>query len=41
MTKKPKAKTKKQKPGPREERLVITDPQAAINKLLQPKPIKG
>jgi len=36
------AKTKKSpksKPGPREERLVITDPQAAINSLLK-KPTK-
>jgi hypothetical protein len=36
MAKKPKAKTKK--PGPQGERLVIADPQAAIDSLLKPKP---
>jgi hypothetical protein len=41
MAKKPKAKTKRQKPGPQEERLVIADPQAAIDRLLKPKPKKG
>jgi hypothetical protein len=41
MAKKTKAKKKKSKPGPREERLVIRDPQAAIDKLLKPKPKKG
>jgi len=39
MTKKPKPKRKKTKPGPEEERLVITgDPQAALTKLLKKKP---
>jgi len=39
MTKKPKSKRKKDKPGPKEERLVITgDPQAALGKLLKQKP---
>ena len=38
MTKKPKSKPKKSKPGPREERLVISDPQAAIDALLRKKP---
>jgi hypothetical protein len=40
MAKKPKSKvTKKDKPGPREERLIITgDPQHAIDKLLKKKP---
>jgi hypothetical protein len=37
MVEKPKGKTRKQKPGPREERLVIADPQAAINWLLKPE----
>jgi len=39
MPKKPKPK-RKQKPGPKEERLVIADPQAAIDALLKkpPKP---
>jgi hypothetical protein len=42
MPKKTKAKTtKKRKRGPREERLVISDPQAAIDRLLKPKPKKG
>jgi hypothetical protein len=39
MPKKPKPKRKKSKPGPEEERLIITgDPQAAIDKLLRKKP---
>jgi hypothetical protein len=41
MTKRPKSRktVKRRKPGPREERLVITgDPQAALDKLLK-KPI--
>ena len=29
------------KRGPKEERLVITDPQKALDKLLRPKPPKG
>jgi hypothetical protein len=42
MAKKTKPKRKKDKPGPQEERLVITgDPQAAINKLLKKKPEQG
>jgi hypothetical protein len=42
MSKKPKAKRQKDKPGPQEERLVIKgDPQAAITKLLSVKPKKG
>jgi len=36
MPKKPKTKRKKSKPGPNEERLVISgDPQKAIDKLLR------
>ena len=36
MTDKPKKKrTKKAKPGPKEERLVISDPQRAIDALLK------
>ena len=39
MAEKPKKKRKKKdKPGPKEERLVITDPQRAINALLNKKP---
>jgi len=39
MPKKPKAKRKKSKPGPQEERLIIHgDPQVAIDKLLKKKP---
>jgi hypothetical protein len=39
MPKKPKTKRKKDKPGPAEERLVITgDPQRAIDTLLKKKP---
>jgi hypothetical protein len=37
MTKKPKRK-RKSKPGPQEERLVISDPQQAIDALLKKKP---
>jgi hypothetical protein len=39
MPKKPKSKRKKSKPGPIEERLIITgNPQIAIDKLLKKKP---
>jgi len=38
MPNKPKSKPKKSKPGPREERLVISDPRAAIDALLKKKP---
>jgi len=39
MAKKPKPRPKKGKPGPHEERLVITgDPREAIDKLLKKKP---
>ena len=38
MTKKPKPKRKKGKPGPKEERLVIADPQRAIDALLRKTP---
>jgi hypothetical protein len=40
MPKKPKSKRKKSKRGPKEERLIIADPQAAIDALLKkpPKP---
>jgi len=42
MAQKPRSKkTPKRKRGPREERLVITDAQAALDKLLRPKPPKG
>jgi hypothetical protein len=37
MPKKPKTKSPKGKRGPKEERLVISDPQAALTKLLRPK----
>jgi hypothetical protein len=37
MTKK---KTPKRKRGPKEERLVIPDPQKALDSLLKPKPMK-
>lgn len=42
MSKKPKKKRPKGKPGPQEERLVIADPQAAIDALLKkpPKPTR-
>jgi hypothetical protein len=41
MAKKPKPKRKKSKPGPQEERLVITgDPQEAIDKLLKKQPTR-
>jgi hypothetical protein len=41
-TLKRKRKRTKSKPGPREERLVITgDPQRAIDALLKKKPTKG
>jgi len=39
MSKKPKPKRKKSKPGPVEERLIITgDPQVAIDRLLKKQP---
>jgi hypothetical protein len=39
MPKKPKEKKrKKSKPGPEEERLIISNPQAAIDALLKKKP---
>jgi hypothetical protein len=41
MPKAAKRKTPKRKRGPKEERLVITDPQKAIDALLRPKPSKG
>jgi len=42
MAKKHKPKHRKDKPGPREERLIITtDPQAALTKLLKKKPKRG
>jgi hypothetical protein len=34
-------KTPKRKRGPKEERLVIKDPQKAIDSLFKPKPKKG
>jgi len=41
MPKKRKLKRKKRKPGPQEERLIITgDPQEAVNKLLKKKPTR-
>jgi hypothetical protein len=40
MPKKPKSTRKKGKPGPQEERLIITgDPQIAIDALLKKKPV--
>jgi hypothetical protein len=42
MAKKPKPKRKKGKPGPEEERLIITgDPQIAIDRLLKKPPKQG
>jgi hypothetical protein len=41
MPKKPKVKSPKGKRGPKEERLAITDPQAALDRLLRPKNPKG
>jgi hypothetical protein len=38
MAKNPKAKRKKGKPGPQEERLIISDPQKALDALLKRKP---
>lgn len=38
MIKKARKKTSKRKRGPKEERLVITDPKTALDKLLRPKP---
>jgi len=35
MAKRPKSKRKPMKRGPKEERLVITDPQKALDKLLK------
>jgi hypothetical protein len=41
MTKKTKRQTQKSKPGPKEERLIITgDPQRAIDALLKKRPAK-
>jgi len=37
MPKNPKPKRKKQKRGPKEERLIIADPQRAIDSLLKKK----
>jgi hypothetical protein len=34
-------KTTKRKRGPKEERLIIKDPQKAIDSLFKPKPKKG
>jgi ribosomal protein L35 len=34
-------KTPKRKRGPKEERLVIKDPQKAVDSLFKPKPKKG
>jgi hypothetical protein len=34
-------KTPKPKPGPKEERLVIKDPQKAVDSLFKPKPKKA
>jgi hypothetical protein len=36
----PKPKRKKSKPGPVEERLILSNPQAAIDALLKKKPAK-
>jgi hypothetical protein len=38
MTKKTKKKSTKSKPGPEEQRLVIADPQKAIDALLKKRP---
>jgi hypothetical protein len=38
MPNKPKPKRNKAKRGPKEERLIIADPQAAIDALLKKKP---
>jgi hypothetical protein len=40
MVQKPKQKLPRSKRGPKEERLVIADPQAAIDRLLKPQPEK-
>jgi hypothetical protein len=40
MADKPKPKSKKQKRGPKEERLVIADPKKAIDSLFKPNPKK-
>jgi hypothetical protein len=40
MTKPAKKTRKKSKPGPQEERLIIADPQKAIDGLFKPKPAK-
>jgi len=37
----PKKKSPKSKQGPKEERLVIADPQKAIDSLFKPKPKKA
>jgi hypothetical protein len=36
-----KTKAPKRKRGPKEERLIIADPQKAIDSLFKPKPAKG
>lgn len=41
MAKRPKKARKGAKRGPKEERLTITDPQAALDKLLKKKPTVG
>ncbi len=41
MPKKSNPKRKKNKPGPQEERLIISDPQRAIDSLLKKKPEKS
>jgi hypothetical protein len=40
MAKRPKSKRKSAKRGPKEERLVIRDPEAALAKLLKKAPTK-
>ena len=34
-------KRPKRKRGPKEERLIIKDPQKAVDSLFKPKPVKG
>lgn len=41
MAQKTKAKPKKRKRGPKEERLTIADPQKALDSLFKPKSKKG
>jgi hypothetical protein len=40
MTKKPTVRKPKSKRGPKEERLIIRDPQRAVDSLFKPKPKK-